>query len=327
MDSHEVVELNPDDCMLWDYADRQDFEMGDIKALGLDIKKNGQIQPIIVRYNGDHYEIIAGQRRWRACHYMNIPVEAIITDLSDEEALFVQSSENLKKGISPYSKAKCYGKILKDKKITQAKLAEELKISQGSLSDLLSFNDVPEDVWVAVGDVSKISIRTAMHIKKILDEDPYLLTEILLIAPQIKKGIGQKKIDEILQREDNVKKNQYIYDNYNNKIMTIKDKEIKFHDHFYKYVSMEEISDYIVHYLNAKIKNPAASSGVLFKTTAADGRDTSFYIPCLDFLHNLLFAFRLHVFQPYLQNIHLSKIHHPKELISLEDNLRIFFLP
>ena len=97
MDSHEVVELNPDDCVLWDYVDRQDFEMGDIKALGLDIKKNGQIQPIIVRYNGDHYEIIAGQRRWRACHYMNIPVEAIITDLSDEEALFVQSSENLKK--------------------------------------------------------------------------------------------------------------------------------------------------------------------------------------------------------------------------------------
>ena len=93
-----------------------------------------------------------------------------------------------------------------------------------------------------------------MHIKKILDEDPDLLTEILLIAPQIKKGIGQKKIDEILQREDNIKKNQYIYDNYNNKIMTIKDKEIKFHDHFYKYVSMEEISDYIVHYLNSKLK-------------------------------------------------------------------------
>ena len=254
MDSHEVVELNPDDCVVWDYADRQDFEMGDIKALGLDIKKNGQIQPIIVRYNGDYYEIIAGQRRWRACHYMNIPVEAIITDLSDNEALLVQSSENLKKSISPYSKAKCYGKILKDKKITQAKLAKELQISQGSLSDLLSFNDVPEDVWIAVGDVSKISIRTAMHIKKILDEDPDLLTEILLIAPQIKKGIGQKKIDEILQREDNIKKNQYIYDNYNNKIMTIKDKEIKFHDHFYKYVSMEEISGYIVNYLNVKLK-------------------------------------------------------------------------
>ena len=67
----------------------------------------------------------------------------------------------------------------------------------------------------------------------------------------------------------------------------------------------------------SKINNPAASSGVLFKTTEADGRDTNFYIPCLDFLHNLLFAFRLHVFQPYWQNIHLSKIHHPKELISL----------
>ncbi len=255
MDSHEVVKLNPDDCVIWDYADRQDFEMGDIEALGLDIKKNGQIQPIIVRYKGNYYEIIAGQRRWKACMLMNIPVQAIITDLSDEEALFVQSSENLKKGISSYSKAKCYGKILKDKKITQLKLAEELKMSQGSLSDLLSFNDVPEDVWIAVSDVSKISIRTAMHIKKILDEDPNLFTEILLIAPQIRKGIGKKKIDEILQREDNIKKNHYIYDKYQNKIMTIKEKEIKFHDYFYKYVSMEEISDYIVDYLNAKLRH------------------------------------------------------------------------
>jgi ParB-like chromosome segregation protein Spo0J len=38
--------------------------MGDLNALGADIKKNGQIQPIIVRYTDDYYEIIAGQRRW-----------------------------------------------------------------------------------------------------------------------------------------------------------------------------------------------------------------------------------------------------------------------
>lgn len=94
MNSREVVELYPDDYMIWDYADRQDFEMGDLNALGADIKKNGQIQPIIVRYTGDYYEIIAGQRRWQACKLMNIPVQVIITDLSDEEALLVQSSKN-----------------------------------------------------------------------------------------------------------------------------------------------------------------------------------------------------------------------------------------
>ena len=254
MDSREVVELYPDDCIIWDYADRQDFEMGDLNALGADIKKNGQIQPIIVRYTGDYYEIIAGQRRWQACKLVNISVQAIITDLSDEEALLVQSSENLKKDISPYSKARCYGKILKDKKITQAKLAEELKISQGSLSDLLSFNDVPEDVWIAVSDVSKISVRTAMHLKKILDEDKNILLDILLIAPQIKKGIGQKKIDELLQREEILRKEYSIYDNYQNKILTIKEKEIKFHDHCYKYASMEDISKHVVNYLNSKLK-------------------------------------------------------------------------
>ena len=41
MDSREVVELYPDNCIIWYYADRQDFEMGDLNALGIDIKRNG----------------------------------------------------------------------------------------------------------------------------------------------------------------------------------------------------------------------------------------------------------------------------------------------
>ena len=44
---------------------------------------------------------------------------------------------------------------------------------------------MPEDVWIAVSDISKISVRTAMHLKKILDEDKNILLDILLIAPQI----------------------------------------------------------------------------------------------------------------------------------------------
>ncbi|WHA05705.1 hypothetical protein N3Z17_06970 (plasmid) [Candidatus Bandiella numerosa] len=52
-----------------------------------------------------------------------------------------------------------------------------------------------------------------------------------MIAPQIRKGIGQKKIDELLKREETLRKEYSIYDNYQNKILTIKEKEIKFHDH------------------------------------------------------------------------------------------------
>lgn len=70
-----------------------------------------------------------------------------------------------------------------------------------------------------------------MYIKKILDEDQNILLDILLIAPQIRKGIGQKKIDELLKREETLRKEYSIYDNYQNKILTIKEKEIKSHDH------------------------------------------------------------------------------------------------
>jgi ParB family chromosome partitioning protein len=128
----EIIELNHEECVVWDYADRQDFEMGNIEELAEDIKKNGQIQPIIVREKGYKYEVIAGQRRLRACKILNTSVQAVIRNIDDTDALFVQRSENLKQNISPYSRAKCYGKILKDKKITQAKLAKELKILEGN---------------------------------------------------------------------------------------------------------------------------------------------------------------------------------------------------
>ena len=134
----EIIELNHEECVVWDYADRQDFEMGNIEELAEDIKKNGQIQPIIVREKGYKYEVIAGQRRLRACKMLNTSVQAVIRNIDDTDALFVQRSENLKQNISPYSRARCYGKILKDKKITQA-ANSKLKCNKQVLGPYLLF--------------------------------------------------------------------------------------------------------------------------------------------------------------------------------------------
>lgn len=253
----EIIELSIEDCILWKYADRQAFEMGNLEALAADIKNNGQIQPIIVRENIDKYEIIAGQRRWRACHMINAPVLAVVKNVSDSEALLIQSSENIKKSISPYSKACCYGKILQDEKISQNKLASKLNISKGHLSDLLSFNDVPSEIWEAVVDVSKVSVRTAVYLKKIINEDEDNLHKILYIASHIKKGVGKRKIDELLNRKDEMRTNETMYDNYNNKVITFKEKEIKLHDNFFQYSSLEEIQSMIVKHLNNLLKRRA----------------------------------------------------------------------
>jgi len=129
---------------------------------------------------------------------------------------------------------KCNGKsfIIKRRKITQAKLAKELKISEGNLSDLLSFNDISDKIWESIEDVSKVSVRAALHIRKIIEEDDSNIEKLLKISVQLRKGIGRKKIDEILQRNVNFKEENTIRDLHNNKIITIKNREIKFHEHF-----------------------------------------------------------------------------------------------
>ena len=148
---------------------------------------------------------------------------------------------------------KCNGKsfIIKRRKITQAKLAKELKISEGNLSDLLSFNDISDKIWESIEDVSKVSVRAALHIRKIIEEDDSNIEKLLKISVQLRKGIGRKKIDEILQRNVNFKEENTIRDLHNNKIITIKNREIKFHEHFDKYSSIDEISEHIMDYLNS----------------------------------------------------------------------------
>jgi ParB family chromosome partitioning protein len=77
-----IIKIDPKSCICWEYADRQEFEMGDLNKLANDILMNGQLQPIIVREVGENYEIIAGQRRWRACKIAGINVKAIVRNLN-----------------------------------------------------------------------------------------------------------------------------------------------------------------------------------------------------------------------------------------------------
>lgn len=201
---NNVVLLDCNDIDTWCYRDRMEFELGDIDSLGSSIQNKGQAQPIIVVDRSKEfvaksninakYVVIAGYRRWMACSKKGIKVQAVISKFSFEEAVACLMAENEKEDVSDYSKGMFFSSIIKSENITQDSLHKKLNISVTSINRYLSFARVPDEVWQAVGDISKVSSRTAAELASISKRSKRHLDAIIEISEHIKKGAGAKRV-------------------------------------------------------------------------------------------------------------------------------------
>lgn len=252
--SNEIISVEPSLCANWDYSDRSDFELGDIDALSEDIKRNGQFQPAIIRARvGDEgYEVIAGERRWRACLAAGIPLKAIVTEGGDSECLVMQTSENKKESLSPYSLAKVYERMMKDKKISQNKMADLLNIPGTSFRNILSFNNVPKEVWDNVKDMSNVKPRTADYISRVCSKGDEYLIAINSLAEYIREGRGEdflrSKIDKHFNNKKTKRNGSSIYKGAEGQVLfrVTEAGSIKLSDYLTSKLSIDEISKKIV---------------------------------------------------------------------------------
>ena len=127
-EERKVVQLNVDDILPNRFQPRIKFNEDAILELSESIKEHGVIQPIVVRQIDDKYEIIAGERRYKAslmAGKQTIP--AIITDLNDRDSAEVALIENVqRKDLTPIEEAVSYKKILDIGYLTQEALADKL---------------------------------------------------------------------------------------------------------------------------------------------------------------------------------------------------------
>ena len=135
----EVFELNINDIMPNRFQPREIFDEQALNELALSIKEHGVIQPIIVRKIGDKYEIIAGERRYRASQLAGkTTIPALVRDIDDKETAKIALLENLQRSdLTPIEEAKTYQTILKLDNITQEELAANLGKSQSTVANKL----------------------------------------------------------------------------------------------------------------------------------------------------------------------------------------------
>lgn len=199
----EVVYLYLDDIIPNRFQPREVFEERPLKELAVSIKEHGVIQPIIVRKVNDKYEIIAGERRYKASALAGLTkIPAIIRDLDDKESSKVALLENLqRKNLNPIEEAKTYQKILELDQMTQEELAKTMGKSQSAVANKLRLLSLPEEVQDALlkENISERHARSLLNLKN-SEEQKELLKKIIdtkMTVRQVEEEIRKKtKVDD-----------------------------------------------------------------------------------------------------------------------------------
>ena len=207
----KITSLNAKDCQRWDFANRSQFEFGDIARLAQDIKANGQIEPVIARPSKTkniQFDIIAGTRRWKACLEYDLELMAIVKSLDDVEAFYYQLKENEKAPISDYSQGIHLAKMLAESHLTLNKASSMMGYSKSKLTNLLTFAKVPNDIWLQVNNMSKVSSKASEMIYRLSNKGQTYIEAIINISDDIRKGLGAEGIEKAVLKQvlgDNAK--------------------------------------------------------------------------------------------------------------------------
>ncbi|HHW68864.1 MAG TPA: ParB/RepB/Spo0J family partition protein [Tenericutes bacterium] len=200
----KIININLSDILPNRFQPRIKFNESAIEELAESIKEHGVIQPIVVRQIGDKYEIIAGERRYKASSMANMrTIPAIVTDLDDKESAEIALIENVQRqDLTPIEEAISYKKILDMGYLTQESLALKLGKTQPTIANKLRLLNLDDEVQESLLE-GKISERHARSLLKLSDpkKQKNLLNRIILerltvrqTDEEIKKMINDENI-------------------------------------------------------------------------------------------------------------------------------------
>ncbi|MCP3679752.1 MAG: ParB/RepB/Spo0J family partition protein [Gammaproteobacteria bacterium] len=205
---NELFYIDPKVCEPWQYANRQENELGDMEALKQSIQNHQQLQPALVRphpspHDSIQYEIIFGRRRHIACLQLDIPFLVIRKNMPNvEEAILAQDAENkFRQNVSDYSNAKLYEKLLKDKVFpSQKALAKTLNLSPTSFTELMAFTKLPNELVEQLPNVHTLSKSFVTRMVSISAISQAHHDRLLEVAPRIGKTItSPTKLERLIQ--------------------------------------------------------------------------------------------------------------------------------
>ncbi|WP_058300554.1 nucleoid occlusion protein [Gorillibacterium timonense] len=188
--SDEVKQIPLDEIVPSPYQPRTIFDEERIDELCQTIKTHGVIQPIVVRYRNGSFEIIAGERRYRAVRKLGLDsIPAIVREFNDSQAASIALIENLQReGLTALEEALAYQQLMEIHQLTQESLAQRLGKSQSTIANKIRLIQLPDGIKQALAE-RKITERHARALLSLDNEELQLkvLSDIITKELNVKQ--------------------------------------------------------------------------------------------------------------------------------------------
>ncbi len=195
-----VKEVPIKECRPNPYQPRKTFDADAIEELKISIQEYGIIQPLILRQSIKGYEIVAGERRYRAAKEAGLTtVPAIVKDLSDEKMMEIALLENLQReDLSIIEEAYAYKNLLEELNLTQEELSQKLGKSRSHIANTVRLLSLPEEVIQSINnkELSMGHGRALLGLK-----DKTLVKSVL--KKTINQGLNVRQVEQLIQALNN----------------------------------------------------------------------------------------------------------------------------
>ena len=203
----KVIQVSVEDILPNRFQPRLAFDEKELTELSNSILKYGVIQPIVLRRIGNKYEIIAGERRYKATVMAGLKtIPAIINNTDDNTSAEIALLENLqRKNLTVIEEAQSFKKLL-DRGFTQEEIANKLGVSQSSIANKLRLLNLPKKIQDALL-FNKISERHARSLLSLNDEEKQINMLEKIITERMTVRQTEDEIKKLLNNDDEIPDN------------------------------------------------------------------------------------------------------------------------
>ncbi len=192
-----AIEISVDQISPNPHQPRQIFNEDELKELADSIAAHGLIQPLIVTQVGTSYQIIAGERRWRASRLAGLTtVPVIVKETTPQQMLELAIVENIQRAdLNPLEEAHAYAQLMEEFGLTQEAVAERVGKSRTAVANTIRLLNLPDALKEALseGDISEGHARALLSLKKERDQ-------LNLLATVVGKGLNVRQTEALVRQ-------------------------------------------------------------------------------------------------------------------------------
>ena len=196
-ESQDVQHLRVDAIVPNRYQPRQAFPLQGLEELSASLKQSGLLQPILVRRKGDGiYELISGERRWRAAKEAGLEtIQSVIRNCGDEESVILALVENLQRAdLNPMEMARAYHRMMNEFGLTQDIIAQRVGCERSSIANVVRLINLPSEIQQLI-ETNQLSMGHAKVILGLPSQNEQLRVAQLVVSKVLSVRETEKLIE------------------------------------------------------------------------------------------------------------------------------------